>query len=248
MFTSTFNSSLSNEEKSVTGAEQVGMIRTMADFSKAAYLNHSGATANSDIIITTAAYNEVISHNWTPLTSLNIPSLSSTLNLNDGFYTNDNASAFVARYGDDTIVLSFCGTDTLLDKLQWPNMASHYALFSDLITAFDQFVTDNHISNVYVTGHSMGGAMALEYMSQHSGNQYQAVTFAAPPFTDNVSRKDYAHDSRILQIEIAKDPVPMVFDINNYVLDPVARPGQADGHCEQLRQQRSLDELFHRDP
>ncbi len=109
-------------------------------------------------------------------------------------------------------------------------MSSYYGLLSPLISAFDTYVTANGINKVYVTGHSMGGAMALEYMSHHSGSQYQAVTFAATPFGGTSFfvpyRKDYADDSRITQIEIEKDTATMLFDQPNLLGNANNRPGR----------------------
>jgi pimeloyl-ACP methyl ester carboxylesterase len=170
--------------------------------------------------------------------------------LTDGFYINGNASACVERCGD-AIVLSFRGTNdnskdgvvnsydpnntVHQDKDQWTQMQNHYALLQPLISAFDAYVTSNGISKVYVTGHSMGGSMAIEYMSHHSGSQYQAVTFGASPFgqpyinffgfTMGTERKDYSADSRITEVEILKDPVPMAFDIRNLWGNTNFRPG-----------------------
>lgn len=155
------------------------------------------------------------------------------------FYTNANAAACVARCGD-SVVISFRGTNdngngntndssnaVHPDVDEWGkpldpsagSMDDHYALFTPLINALDAYVANstNGISHVYVTGHSLGGAMALKYMSQqqqHTGTLYQAVTFAAPAFTSTGAgwRPHMDNDNRILQIEVAQDPVPMTFN------------------------------------
>lgn len=238
--------------------EAAGMVRVMADFAKAAYnLNHPNATEYTDIndisAHSTEAYKETLSEQWTPLV---FSSLSPVLDkgiiksgmTSDGFYINGNAAALVERCGD-AVVLSFRGTNDYSDKSgivnpydpndtnhpdydQWTNMPAHYSLLSPLINALDSYVANaaNGISKVYVTGHSMGGAMALEYMSQHSGNKYQAITFAASPFGDALLflipfRKSYASDSRITQVEIEKDTAPMMFDQPNLLGDTNIRPG-----------------------
>lgn len=248
-----FNAVLTPEEKTVFGSEQAGMIRTMADFAKAAYnLVHPDATEYVDINDNsphaTEAYNEIISHNWTPLSFSFVPPILDNGfiqygMMNDGFYVNGNAAACVARCAD-AIVLSFRGTnDNGKDGVnnpydpnntihpdvdQWTAMPNHYALLNPLISAFDAYVASNGISKVYVTGHSMGGTMALEYMSRHSGSQYQAVTFAASPFGDTFLgapfRKSYSPDNRITQIEIAKDTVPF-FDERVGLSSSNPRPG-----------------------
>lgn len=72
---SLFKSELTSAEKTAAGAEQAGMIRTMADFAKGAYnLEHPGATeyVNTNDISphATDAYDEVIDKGWTPLNLL----------------------------------------------------------------------------------------------------------------------------------------------------------------------------------
>jgi Ca2+-binding RTX toxin-like protein len=250
-----FKAELTSVEKNTPGGELAGMIRTMADFAKGAYnLIHPGATEyvniNDIAPHATDAYNEVIGKGWMPL---NLFATSPTLDrgaiqygmLNDGFYINGNAAACVTRCGD-AIILSFRGTNdngkdgvvnpydpsntVHQDKDQWTNMPYHYGLLSPLISAFDAYVAANGISKVYITGHSMGGSMALEYMSHHSGSKYQAVTFAATPFGQPnwlgiTERKDYSADSRITQIEVIKDTAAMLFDQPNLFGGTNSRPG-----------------------
>ncbi|TAN65563.1 MAG: hypothetical protein EPN17_16345 [Methylobacter sp.] len=256
------------------GIKNVGVIRVMADFSEAAYARqtwenpiYNDVNANAK-----AALNSVVkTEGWKPLDlTLSSPSFTrddtfSIINHNgineiedhwavnkmqNGFYTNHNAAAFVA-YSGDTIVISFRGTndspsktaadpndDIHPDKDEWGSildgsngdMNDYYTLLQPLLTAFDEYITDSShgINKVYVTGHSLGGAMAIEYMSLHSANQYkdvnfQSVTFAAPAFTrDNAIRDDFVDDSRITQIEISEDPVPQTWD----VLKNHNRPGE----------------------
>jgi hypothetical protein len=263
-----FKTQLIGAEKQVAGGENVGMIRTMADFSKAAYALqtwenpiYNDVSDNAD-----TALAAVKAQGWQSL-NLNIPNLTSgtitvinhkgidenetytaTNQIAGGYYTNQNAAAFVARCGDSA-VLCFRGTNDnreadadagrlnnengtssqnniYPDRDQWGDprnnthfdMLDHYNLFAPLIAAFDQYVStsSNGINHVYVTGHSLGGAMAINYMEapEHINNAlYQAITFAAPAFTDGVAnRREYNDDNRITQIEIAKDPVPETWD------------------------------------
>jgi Ca2+-binding RTX toxin-like protein len=174
--------------------------------------------------------------------------------LSDGFYINGNAGACVMRCGD-ALVLSFRGTNDYgnnnpsdpnnaihPDKDQWGNMINHYALLNPLIQAVDSYVATNGIGKVYVTGHSMGGAMALEYMYGHSGSKYQAVTFAASPYTQHnwlgfTERKDYQLDNRITQVEVLRDPIPILFDLPNLLGNANLRPG----HIVQFGGDKTLD-------
>ncbi|WP_425642625.1 lipase family protein [Marinomonas gallaica] len=183
---------------------------------------------------------------------------TTTNTMENGYYTHANAAAFVARSGD-SLVVSFRGTNDSDDKGLGKNpndlsdkyhpdkdhwepidffssdtMNKHYGYFSRLFNGLNEYLDDHsEVKNVYVTGHSMGGSMALEYMSKHSnyslGANLESVVFAAAPFIEDRSfflgtvwRKDYYDDSRITQIEIAKDPVSESWDVfldNN-------RPGQ----------------------
>ena len=180
-----FSALLTPEEKSVVGGVQAGMIRTMADFAKAAYhLEPSENTVINDISPNADAVASALStQGWTalnlhptilPATSVAGQTIANGM-FDDGFYVNGNAAACVERCGD-AIVLSFRGTNDYSaksginnpndvgdnihpDKDQWTPMPDHYALLSPLINALDGYDAANGISKVYVTGHSMGGAM-----------------------------------------------------------------------------------------
>ena len=254
-----FKSVLGADEKLLTGTEEAGMIRVMADFSKAAYHLDSYLTvpennvindpsSNADQTVSpgnlNAALTQIQQQGWKPialspvLPSAIVEVAGQTITngmYDDGFYVNGNAAACVVQCGD-AVVISFRGTndngggdaDTIHpDKDHWAEMYNHYALLEPLITAFDTYVSTNlNINKVYVTGHSMGGAMVIEYMSHHSGAKYEAVSFAAPPFTGSTTlgkpnRTEYSPDDRITQIEISGDPVPMAHEIG----PNEARPG-----------------------
>lgn len=181
---------------------------------------------------------------------------TTTNTMENGYYTHANAAAFVAQSGD-SLVVSFRGTNDSddkglsnnpndlsdkyhPDKDHWTpykfwssdSMSKHYGYFTRLFTGLNEYLDDHsEVKNVYVTGHSMGGSMALEYMSKHSnysfGANLESVVFAAAPFVYDrflgaAVRKDYYDDSRITQIEIAKDPVSESWDV---LLDN-NRPGQ----------------------
>ncbi len=51
-----------------------------------------------------------------------------------------------------------------MDVLQWTDMQQHYDLFSALVASIDDLIkNDLSIRNVYVTGHSLGGAARKVY-------------------------------------------------------------------------------------
>ena len=158
--------------------------------------------------------------------------------MDSGFFTNGNAAALVMR-SDDALVISFRGTNDNkapfptgnprdasnsihLDADQWgkPNdfstsadMMVHYDLFAPLFAEVDDYLglPENAGLKVYVTGHSLGGAMAVRYMSDHPNNTaYRSATFAAPAFTVNDVGGTFSFDpdSRLTQIELNEDPVP----------------------------------------
>ncbi len=151
----------------------------------------------------------------------------------DGVYRCYNAAAFVAR-SEDALVISFRGTNDndglpisdltqdglTLDMVDWFDLGSdgegHYSYFKPLVDAIDTYIiaAENNIANVYVTGHSMGGAMALAYMLDHPDTQnieFEAITFAAPGYA--ISQ----FDDRIVSVEIDGDPVPILgFDSSGF--------------------------------
>jgi pimeloyl-ACP methyl ester carboxylesterase len=236
------------------GVEQAGMVRVMADFSKAAY--HLEArenqvindfSPNADETVTAnpnAALTTIQNQGWQAL-DLGIPitvgsftytnhisgfNTETTVTLqngmSNGFFSNGNAAAFVARCGDSAVIC-FRGTndngdtdsfgnpvnpndsanEVHPDTSDWTSMPTHYALLQPLVTAFDNYLLNNGIHQVYVTGHSLGGAMAIKYMADHAdgsfGANYDSITFAAPGYSTEKHT-----DARLTHIEINGDLTP----------------------------------------
>jgi Ca2+-binding RTX toxin-like protein len=192
---------------------------------------------NDDSPFSVTAYEALLGQGWVPVNLAPSPTLTGTstisgtgltvtnsVAMSKGYFFNGNAAALVARSAD-ALVISFRGTNDNgeanssdsanaihPDKDQWLHMRDHYALLQPLLTAVDQYVANsaNGITSVYVTGHSLGGSMVIQYMGTHAGAGYSAVTFAAAGFVDNGPQGGayYPDRTRVTHIEINDDPVP----------------------------------------
>ncbi|MFM7406331.1 MAG: bluetail domain-containing putative surface protein, partial [Cuspidothrix sp.] len=96
-----------------------------------------------------------------------------------------NANAVVAKRGD-TLILSFRGTDDNGDKVDDVKavygIKNHFSEFNPLFTALDKYLQQNSLSwkNLWVTGHSLGGAMVELYLEKYKQNSINGVAFASP--------------------------------------------------------------------
>lgn len=93
-------------------------------------------------------------------------------------------------------------------------MSDHYALFAPLLAAINSYVDDpqNHIKKVYVTGHSLGAAMAQKFMLTHGGNRYESIVFGSPGLEGLSS----VNDHRITNIRMNADPISVLGDVFLY--------------------------------
>jgi uncharacterized membrane protein len=129
----------------------------------------------------------------------------------NGIYKEFNAAAMVGR-SDDSLFISFAGTNDNYDYVNWLERQDHWALFSPLIVEINHYVSNaaNGIKHVYVTGHSLGAAMAQEFMAEHpdsSGLSYQAIAFANPGYGPGLGLGGDQNDSRISNIFISGDAI-----------------------------------------
>jgi len=201
-------------------------IKIMADFSKAAYNLKSWENLGINNIkpFSDQAMNELGINSQEGWHSFYLEPhyiLSSTEydghivsnQIEDGLYVNGNAAALVAR-SNDAIVISFRGTNDnenysssiSPDQKDWLNMTRHYDLMRPLVNELDVYIEMNGIKKVYVTGHSIGGAMAIKYMDDHVNGfksaDYESVVFGSASYSLYGT-----YDNRMTLIEIEGDAV-----------------------------------------
>ena len=135
--------------------------------------------------------------------------------IQNGIYVHNNAAALVGRCAD-ALFIAFRGTNDAQhsfdtpDVQDWITQDNHYNEFSDFIAAVDQYVIDNNINDVYVTGHSLGAMLSQRYMQSHSNTAgpdsifYHAINFANPGVLSVGLNDDTA---RIAQFWIESDAI-----------------------------------------
>ncbi|MEY9633384.1 VCBS repeat-containing protein [Bradyrhizobium japonicum] len=154
--------------------------------------------------------------------------------LSDGIFTSGNSAALVAR-SSDSLYIAFRGTNDLdgdpnavsivealsqhssPDQNDWFLMPEHYQKFSALISALDAYIANplNGIKHVYVSGHSLGAAMAQRYMLDHANDaRFEAVTFADPDYVTltGFGSVPQGADPRIINFHFENDPANFVRD------------------------------------
>ena len=188
---------------------------TMAEFAVAAYEDTLGNSVRAALLAT---------GKWEP-PNFTVAADETAITYSNGYYKYaptgiDFASAFVARCAD-TLVLSLTGSD---DWVDWAsdiiNMNPAFDALRPLLTAVDGYVANplNGIRQVYVVGHSLGGALAQAYLlglgnaPSHPDTataSYRAYTFGAPGFNDDWVIGDFfpGHDDRVIQLEATTDPI-----------------------------------------
>ncbi len=150
--------------------------RKCAEFADAAYVDSSTTRRN------------LISQGWVGLTKEDLGGLSGMGS--HGYYRHLNTAAYAAigkAGGKKTLVVAFSGTDSIWDavddvKLLTGRLSSHSQKFTRYMTAINAFVENNrnNIQAVKVIGHSLGGAMAQDFLTRYKDNIYSGVTFGSP--------------------------------------------------------------------
>lgn len=164
-----------------------------------------------------------------------------TNGLIDGIYLHGNAAALVAR-SSDSVFIAFRGTNDLdhtpseteiamafvpfgsgtPDLKDWGHMNNYYDLLSPLINSLNDYINDpsNGVRHVYVTGHSLGAAMAQHFVTEHTNDQrFQAVTFSSPGYNSVVGHGTHADDPRILNIHVDGDPIQAAYPFDQLIGD-----------------------------
>lgn len=125
----------------------------------------------------------------------------------DGLYVGGlggSAVALVGRSGD-SLFIAFRGTDDDIDIDHWSQLQAYYEFYRPLLDDIAGYIaSDPSIRHVYVTGHSLGGAMAQLLATNDGwwpGVDLQVVTFAS---LGGVIGPDQP-DDRITNIVIQQD-------------------------------------------
>ncbi len=209
-----------------------GIYAEMALLSERAYdRRFSASTASGEMLDpetrkALAGVKDVIGSRWTPLTAsaLHAPSLRDDggtdhpILYDYGMYVNSDAAAFVGEAmvdGKRTAVVAFRGTDNKLADILTGEyiFPVHYARFNPLLNALKDYIARNHVKQVFVTGHSLGGAMTEMFMYENRpdaadgttrGVRYVAATFGSP---GSPARNPGYLDSRIVQFQDTVDEV-----------------------------------------
>ena len=121
---------------------------------------------------------------------------------------NGEPAAIIAFRGTDDINYSLDGLSAYLgsaDAAYWLDTKGYYDLLGSGVAAFDAAVSALGIEQVYVTGHSLGGAAAQAYMAAHpdtADTSYTAVTFGSLGLSGDGS---WSTDGRITDFADASD-------------------------------------------
>ena len=180
----------------------------------------SGSTLVSSGALAVAAYSsdpasQLNGAGWTVLSGSVLAAYNPNLSAGDfinGILSVGGSEAFVAINNDThQIAISYRGTqgagDIITDIIAGTSSYySAYLALNDLVVAMEAYAAAHPaITSGLVTGHSLGGALAELFMSEHTSSFYQAVTFGSPgdhtlPWAANT-------DERVLNIRHTGDPV-----------------------------------------
>ena len=124
--------------------------------------------------------------------------------------------------GKKTLAIAFRGTDQIIDITDYADFDDHYSKFAPLINAINKYITANDIEQVLVSGHSLGGSMAQEFIDTHQPSDYRHTIFRGltigSPGTDYPTGE--ATDPRIINFGHIDDPI---FALAPSVTEPASR-------------------------
>lgn len=122
---------------------------------------------------------------------------------------------FAVVDGRDTLMISFRGTDQAADVLDYFPFGMHYDKFEPFLAAVHDYIENNgyasqgQLDQVWVSGHSLGGAMAQMFMqdARFSSSLFSGATFGSP------GAELHEPDARLLHFEHSGDMVPYAGDV-----------------------------------
>jgi VCBS repeat-containing protein len=191
----------------------------LAAFSRAAYVAADGDLEPEGVYAALDGGGYGI--DWTFLDHLGAFEVSPVGAAFTGLYVNGenaNASALVAEgtvEGERSLVIAYTGTNDGLQDVQEYDIGTfslHYQHFQGFNSAVVSFVQAsmadadpaNDILRVYLTGHSLGGAMVERFMVDHDDALFAGMTFGAPGLLLGLAEPN---DPRILNFQHVGDPV-----------------------------------------
>ena len=140
----------------------------------------------------------------------------------NGTFTAQNAAFdawLTVADGAPAAIIAFRGTDDInyttdglsayqgsADAAFWLDTTGYYNLLDAGVSAFDAAVATLGITQVYVTGHSLGGAAAQAYMTEHADNvatRYDAVVFGSLGLSGDGG--SWTTDARVTALADASD-------------------------------------------
>jgi esterase/lipase len=135
----------------------------------------------------------------------------------DGFYLAyeedlvDTSSVATVARSKDALFLAFRGSDVGSDWYEnFTSLSAHYDRYKPLFEKIRNYSQEHNISKIYVTGHSLGGLMAAEFMEDMKNNpQYMPnIEFKAIAFEATNKFLSYEDNPNYTNFEIYGDVVP----------------------------------------
>ncbi|MGZ9063524.1 MAG: M10 family metallopeptidase C-terminal domain-containing protein, partial [Allosphingosinicella sp.] len=133
-----------------------------------------------------------------------------------GFEAIGNALVLFGELnGEPTIVIAFRGTDEKPSDFGTYDFTANYAQFLPLVNAVKQFAAENGVDQIFLTGHSMGAALAQtalgeSFATSDGWDEVRAYLFASPG-GDEDQAPDVPAD-RIMTFNRRADDIPLAAD------------------------------------